>query len=284
MTTRFAACVTVALLSSSGLLVRAVEPDAAGLVPTSSKITEAGDATTKPSPTKEEIENEKIKDRETLATQPITAGEYAEAAMGNTRMHREDGDDRCGHSYCNDLLEYKPMGMQDDQFVNYCIKAHQDWERTLDYSLSCDPQNPVRLKAKLAEELRVRTMKLIDDNRLEREEKKSHQFAADSVASDKANKAARNDVKEGAKQRKAVTILSQKIDVRKHLRDKRDAMKIKVRCKRGEKIDSVYAAVSVGTRSVDCPPEVVQKVDMEADQGYLKVDDVMAVDDASSKQ
>ena len=68
--------------------------------------------------------------------------------------------------------------------------------------------------------------------------------------------------------------------MRKHLRDKRDAMKIKVRCKHGEKVDTVYAATSVEARSVDCPPEIIPKVDMEADQGYVRVYDVSAVDHA----
>ena len=216
MRLRFAACVTVAVLSSSGLLVRAEEP-ATVVTPSKTTVAAATKVLTKPSPTKEEIENENIKDKETIATQPITVKEYAEAAMGNTRMHREDGDDRCGHAYCNDLLEYKPHGMQDDQFINYCITAHQDWEKTLQYSLSCDPQNPVRLKSKLAEELRIQTMKLIDDKRLEREGIKSHQFAADSVSAARADKAAREDVKEGVKQKKAIQLLGQKIDVRKNL-------------------------------------------------------------------
>ena len=215
MRLRFAACVTVAVLSSSGLLVRAEKPAA---VESSSKTTVAATTKvlTKSSPTKEEIENENSKDKETIATQPITVKEYAEAAMGNTRMHRKDGDDRCGHAYCNDLLEYKPHSMHDDQFINYCITAHQDWEKTLQYSLSCDPQNPVRLKSKLAEELRIQTMKLIDDKRLERDRIKSHQFAADSLSAARADKAARENVKEGLKQKKAVQLLRQKIDVQKY--------------------------------------------------------------------
>ena len=74
----------------------------------------------------------------------------------------------------------------------------------------------MRLKSKLAEELRIQTMKLIDDKRLERDRIKSHQFAADSLSAARADKAARENVKEGLKQKKAVQLLRQKIDVQKY--------------------------------------------------------------------
>lgn len=228
--------------------------------------------------TEQQKTNELIKDKATVADKPITSPEYNEAKMGKTHMHRDDGD-KCGHAYCSDLTEYKPQPMPENEFIHLCIEAHHDWEQEVDYSLSCDPQNPVRLLAQAAEELRKRTMQKIDDTRNQKNEMKSDTYAADSAEAARAQIRQKDDVEKGRKQLQAGTLLAQKIDITKHIRDKRDAMKIKVRCKNGNKVDSTYTAVD-GERQVICPPDIIQKVDMEADQGYQKIDDMGLVDSA----
>ena len=225
------------------------------------------------------IEEEAKKDRETLADSQITTSEYAEASIGATHMHRSDGD-QCGHAYCNDLTEYKPIPMATDDFIGLCIEAHRDWEKETQYSLSCDPQNPVRLKAEASEQLRVRTMKLIDDRRDAKYQKKSGAYASDSAAAAREGKKHQADIQAGVKQRQAGTLLAQKIDIKKHVTDKRDALKIQVRCKNGAKVASVYEAGASGQRIPNCPPDVVKATDMAASQGYQVVVPSNIVDEA----
>ena len=227
---------------------------------------------------------EKETDEAIVAAEPITEPEYAEAKMGNTRMHRKEAGekDACGHAYCSDLVaEYKPKTMPVEQFVSTCQKAHHDWELETTYNLSCDPQNPTRLKAQAAEELRVRTMKLIDEKRATKESVKADLYAADAIVTGRMTVKQKADVAAGRKQKKAGDYLQNHMDIPKHIEDKRDALKVRVRCKNGNKVGSVYSLKNNEKGRVpDCPPDLGNEVELNPNQGYLRTGDKVKLDAA----
>lgn len=227
---------------------------------------------------------EKKRDEETVAKKPITQSEFSEAKLGSTRMHRAAGEeDVCGHAYCSDLVdEYKPDTMKEDKFMTNCQNAHHDWELETSYSLSCDPKNPVRLKAQAAEELRKRTMKLINDRRHDNIERKANLHATDSAAATRAVAGETADVAAGRKQKQSQDMLTANIDVPQYITEKRDALKVRVRCKNGNKVDTVYNSVNKKDqqRIPNCPEDEGNKVEMKPEQGYLRAGENSDVDNA----
>ena len=126
----------------------------------------------------------------------------------------------------------------------------------------------MRLKGEAAEELRTRTMKLIDTRRQHHNDKKADLYAADSAEAARAEAAQNKNVHEGRKQKKSADLLAKNIDIPLHITNKRDAMRIKVRCKNGNKVDSVYRkSDKQHTRSPDCPPDVGNEIEMKPEQG-----------------
>ena len=78
--------------------------------------------------------------------------------------------------------------------------------------------------------------------------------------------------------------MQKNIDVPKHTADNRDSMKVQVRCKNGNKVDSVYSLKKNGqSRTPDCPPDLGNKVEMTPNQGYLRTGKTVDVDASFNK-